>query len=465
MDLPIILTPLFPRYIWMEEVIYSHIPLATLVTAFLLLAPIFELIGFKRRDPRWDRLARSLVFFAMILFSPGAALGTGIVVFLIGLYPEFWARWSNLFFWPLIAQFVFFTLEVVFLFFLYYLPWDKMAARKTRHITYGFLAGGFSLAIQAVWDAVGSYTLTPGAAFPAVNEAIGWSARAFFNPSYPYLFFHRFFGNISYAMLLVGGVFALKYLRAKVKSEKDYFAWGSDVTFSLGFLAFFAMPLIGYGYAKVIQAKAPVAFHAMMGGHTSLPFIIKMTLIATFVSIAGTYLFARHRDKLPMLAAVTLAFGGLYLVLSLHPALDWLGSRTLWRVAYTAIILGFLAYLWRMRKAGRPLNSRRWPWFMFIAGMAAFFTFAIGGFVRERSKNPYTVYLQSEKPETVAKERDRFLLYQKCVGCHHINIRNILEIEGEDWRERVFRERRRPGVQLTDEETERIVAYLEGHTR
>jgi len=97
--------------------------------------------------------------------------------------------------------------------------------------------------------------------------------------------------------------------------------------------------------------------------------------------------------------------------------------------------------------------------------MAAFFTFAIGGFVRERSKNPYTVYLQSEKPETVAKERDRFLLYQKCVGCHHINIRNILEIEGEDWRERVFRERRRPGVQLTDEETERIVAYLEGHTR
>ena len=45
MDLPVIDTPVFPRWVWMEEITYSHIPIATLITAFMLLAPLFEYIG------------------------------------------------------------------------------------------------------------------------------------------------------------------------------------------------------------------------------------------------------------------------------------------------------------------------------------------------------------------------------------------------------------------------------------
>jgi hypothetical protein len=33
MDLPVIETPVAPRWVWMEEVTYSHIPIATLITA------------------------------------------------------------------------------------------------------------------------------------------------------------------------------------------------------------------------------------------------------------------------------------------------------------------------------------------------------------------------------------------------------------------------------------------------
>ncbi len=465
MDLPLIQTPIFARYIWMEEVIYSHIPLATMATAFLILAPVFELIGFKSKDLRWDRLARSLVFFAMLMFSPGAALGTGIVVFIIGLYPEFWARWSTLFFWPLIGQFVLFTLEVVFLFFLYYLPWDRVNLRKRRHIVYGFISGGLALSIQAVWDGLGSYTLTPGAPFPAVGEAITGTVQAFFNPSYPFLFFHRFFGNISYSMLLVGGVLAIKYLRAKDRSEKEYYGWSSDITFSLGFLAFFAMPLIGYGYAKVIQSKAPVAFHAMMGGHVSTALILKMSLIGVFIGIAATYLFVRHKDKIPLLLAVTAGFGGVYLILSLHPALDWLGSRMVWRIAITVGFLGFLTFLWRVRHSSHAFKGKRWPTFMLVAGLASMLTFGLGGFVRERSKNPYTVYLQQEKPETSQKERDRFLLHSKCVGCHHRKVSDILSIQNENWSARIPQERRREGLELTDQEAQRIIRYLEAISR
>ena len=45
MDLPIIDTPIFPRWVWIEEITYSHIPIATLVTAFVVLAPIYEYVG------------------------------------------------------------------------------------------------------------------------------------------------------------------------------------------------------------------------------------------------------------------------------------------------------------------------------------------------------------------------------------------------------------------------------------
>ncbi len=276
MDLPVIETPIAPRWVWMEEVTFSHIPIATLITAFLMLAPIFEYAGYRLKDPRFDRLAKSMVYFCMILYSPGAALGTGIPMFIIGLWPEFWSRWVDLFFWPLIVQFIFFLLDVGFLFFGYYLPWDRMQNRKRLHIFFGVMTAVFGLLIQAVWDSLGAYMTTPGAALPAVNTGVGWSAAAFFNPSYPFLFFHRLFANVSYSMLLTGGVFGLLCWRRKQPEEKAYFGFAADLTFTVGFLAFFALPFVGWGFARILQANAPVAFHAIMGGHASPHFIVKM---------------------------------------------------------------------------------------------------------------------------------------------------------------------------------------------
>ncbi|MBN1291270.1 MAG: cytochrome ubiquinol oxidase subunit I [Candidatus Latescibacteria bacterium] len=459
MDLPVIPTPLLPRWVWMEEVTYSHIPIATLVTAFLFLAPIFEYIGYRRKDMRYDRLAKSLVFFSMILFSPGAALGTGIPMFIIGLYPEFWSRWANIFFWPLIAQFVFFTLEVVVLFFGYYLTWDRWMNRKRLHILFGVLSALTGMSIQIIWDGIGSYMMTPGAPLPGVNEPVGWSAQGFFNPSFPYLFTHRFFANISYTMLLAGGVFALKYLHAKVKEEKNYFAFAADITFSIGFLAFFAMPFIGWGYAKILQHNAPVAFHAIMGGHSGSKFIFKMAMVSVFLTIAAVYLFIRHRDKPVILSFATAGLASLYLFLSWHPALDWFGSTATWRIAYTIVLVGFIAFLWVIRKTDKQVTSEPWQWAMFIAGIAAFLAFAMGGFVRERARQPHTVYKQIIKPEVLPREADEFLVYDKCVVCHSTP-KFLDRYKKRDWVERVKVERERPGVDITDDEVEHIIRYL-----
>jgi cytochrome bd-type quinol oxidase subunit 1 len=463
MDLPVIQTPIFKRALWMEEVTYSHIPIATIITAFMLLAPLFEYIGYRRKDLRYDRLSRSFIYWALILFSPGAALGTGIPMFIIGLYPEFWSRWANLFFWPLIVQFGFFTLEVIFLFFGYYLTWDRMMNRKRLHIFFGSVAALWGLLVQVVWDSLGAYMSTPSVALPAVNQPVAFSLPAMLNPSFITLFVHRFFGNISYTMFLVGGISALMYGFKKEPKEKEYYGFATDFTFTIGFLAFFAQPFLGWAYAGVFQREAPVIFHAIMGGHAAVYFLIKMSLIAVFLIVAGVYIFTRHKHKKLLLAVASLAFASLYIILYRHPALNWFGSETAWRVVYTVVLGGGLVVLWLLQWKGPDFKFEMWRgyrWLLFIGAAGAFFTFALGGYVRERSRSPYSVYEEIEKPEARNYEVDRALVYDRCVGCHHLSPRDLKDPHAASWEERIAIERERAGVALTDDEAERIVRYL-----
>jgi len=464
MDLPVIPTPVFPRWVWMEEITYSHIPIATLLTAFMLLAPVYEYIGVRRQDLRWERLSKSMIWFSLILFSPGAALGTGIPMFIIGTYPEFWSRWSNLFYWPLMVQFGFFLGEVFFLFFFYYLTWDRWANRKTLHISMGVVAAFFGYMVQVVWDSLGAYMLTPGnAPLPGVDEPVGWSLAAFLNPSFPALLIHRTIGNFSYVMLLTGGVFALRYRGQKHKDPTSentaYFRWASGTCFLIGFLFFFPMPIIGWLYASVIQREAPAAFLALMGGHTSRYFIIKMSLILLFLTVGGTFVVTRYRSK-GLVWAITAGLLIVLAVVQIHPPLDWLGGNPLaWRLAATAVILGLIVWLWVRRGMGDP-DRKVWQWAMFIAGLAAFFTFTLGGFVRERSKSPDTVYGEIVKPEWTQMEADRYLVYTRWLEPQGLYPEDLDRLAPEDWQQQV-QQARQEGLELTDEEAQRIVRYLE----
>jgi hypothetical protein len=161
---------------------------------------------------------------------------------------------------------------------------------------------------------------------------------------------------------------------------------------------------------------------------------------------------------------VTAGLGLLYLFAMVHPALDWLGGPVVWRLASTAVLGGLGAAFWLLRGRidpdGRPLR-----WAMFVAGLAAFFAFTLGGFVRERAKSPQTVYKEIEKPEATAFERDRFLVYETCVRCHHRSPKDFRRYAKKDWAARVARERERPGVEITDDEARRIVEFLEEQYR
>jgi cytochrome bd-type quinol oxidase subunit 1 len=463
MDLPVIETPIFPRWVWIEEITYSHIPIATLITAYMLLAPLFEYIGYRTGNKRWDRLAYSMIWFALILFSPGAALGTGIPIFIIGAWPEFWSRWANLFYWPLIAQFVFFTLEVFFLFFMYYMTWEKWQNRKRLHISMGVLAALWGYMVQLVWDALGAYMMTPGdVALPQVAEPVGWSLPAFLNPSFPFLFAHRTFGNFSYVMLLTGGVLAMRYWGQKRKNpgseNEQYFHWASRMCFTIGFLTFFAQPVIGWFYARVIQHEAPIAYMAMMGGHSTHYFLLKLALIVFFVTVGGTYVIKQHGSN-AMTWGITAGALVVLLIAQVHPPLKYFGSDIAWRAVCAVLILAYISWIWYCRGKGTP-DASRWQWMMLAAGLAAFMTFALGGFLREHTKNPDTVYGEIAKPETTPKEAARYLVYNKWLMPRG-EMPAALDRPDMDWVQEVNQARVAGQVDLTDSEAETIIQYLE----
>ena len=148
-----------------------------------------------------------------------------------------------------------------------------------------------------------------------------------------------------------------------------------------------------------------------------------------------------------------------YILLVMHPPLRWLGNAAAWRVTSTAVLIGFITLLWFLRWKGQNYSAKGWQWWIFIAGMAAFATFFMGGNTRERAKNPHAVYKQLEKPEALPYEIDRFLVYDTCLGCH-VSPEDFKLSPGKDWAQRVAFEREQGHIGINDEEAGRIVNYL-----
>jgi hypothetical protein len=157
-----------------------------------------------------------------------------------------------------------------------------------------------------------------------------------------------------------------------------------------------------------------------------------------------------------------------------HPPLTWLGGSALaWRLFTTAAILGFIGWIWACRGKGKwhglPARDKHghathpaWQWAMFVVGLAAFMAFAMGGFVRERSKSPDTVYGEIVKPELTDKEADRYLVYEKWLKPRNEMPEDLVRKRPESWRIQV-EQARSDGLELTDDQAERIIRYLEAN--
>src|ERR671912_2467643 len=310
--------PIIGKNVVIAVLVQSHILFATFIIGAVLIAATSEYLGMVTKQNNYERFARNLARFVVLLFASGAALAVTFVLALVTLFSVFFSILQNIFFWVFLVE-AFMFLGQIIIVYAWYNVWDKLAYRKTIHVTFGLIAGFFGLMAMTMIDAVASYMLTPAEA-PVTNVA-----RTFLNQTMVPLNMHRFVGNFSYAGFLIAGWGAFRYLRSTREDDREYYDWMGHWGLIWGFGFLIMQPIIGYGYLKGIRESSPGAFETIMIGEKSWVFNLLVIWLAV-MSIASTAYFVhklrfavKPMEFLRKLSVGALGFTALFTTLNIIP--------------------------------------------------------------------------------------------------------------------------------------------------
>lgn len=255
--------------------------------ALILGAPIFvvicEYIGWKRKDPRYERLAKEVTKITAVAYSLTALTGGFFTLLLIGLYPKlsvFLATYFSpvwMIFYPIM-----FIVETV-LMYAYYLSWDTLAGRKGLHIGIGMLMNIVGTLVMFLMNAVTSFMNTPVRAY---EEATVWQLMN--NATWWPLNIHRFIANITFGGFITGLIAAVMYLTSKIDEDRAFYDWMGFVGNLIGLVTFMLLAFPGYLYGyEIYQYDASLGIY-MMSDRLSMFFEMQGILIG-LMYLAGNY--------------------------------------------------------------------------------------------------------------------------------------------------------------------------------
>jgi cytochrome bd ubiquinol oxidase subunit I len=377
--------PVIGKNVVIAALVQTHILFATFIIGAVLIAATSEYLGMVTKQPRYERFARTLARFVVLLFASGAALAITFVLALITLFPVFFSYLQNIFFWVFLVE-AFMFLGQIIIVYAWYNVWDKLAYRKTIHVTFGMIAGFFGLMAMTMIDAVASYMLTP-AEHPATDVA-----RTFLNQTMIPLNIHRFV------------------------DDREYYDWMGHWGLIWGFGFLILQPVMGYGYLKSIRESSPEAFETIMLGSKSWLFLLLMVWIAVMTLASTAYFVHKLRfavkptPTLHKLSVGALGFMALFTVLNIIPAdanlipqigLSFLGGEdtkiplgAMYPYKYIGLIglmlVGFFIAALYLRASATGFQwgrASRWSQFALIAcAVVVVFTMMTMGYTRETAR-------------------------------------------------------------------------------
>ena len=156
----------------MAIVILTHVFLAFIAVGGITIAVVSEYIGYTKKSPYHDLLAKKYMNFISNLMKVGGVFGTAIVVLLIGLFGEFTKTLFNIFFFPLLLEALMFF--VLFASSIYYRETWNNTKNKKLHLFSGFIAALAGIIAAFIINTVWSFMLTPGSYFknPSMTSAV-----------------------------------------------------------------------------------------------------------------------------------------------------------------------------------------------------------------------------------------------------------------------------------------------------
>ena len=204
-----------------------------LFAAFILGAPIFvviaEWLGYRKQDPRYDRMAREITKVTVILFSLTAVTGGFFIFILLAAYPEFTTWFINQFYVVFAILYpALFIIETI-LMYAYLYTWDIWKGeRKGRHIALGIVLNLVCLLLLFVINGPTSFMNTPPKAEGVSPQdflaaATLWDKIA--NQSWFPLSLHRIDGNVAFGGFIAGMIASYMYMGSKTQEERAYYDW------------------------------------------------------------------------------------------------------------------------------------------------------------------------------------------------------------------------------------------------
>jgi cytochrome d ubiquinol oxidase subunit I len=237
-----------------------HIPLVCFGLSFPAMVLFVEGLYLRTGDPVYKALAKRWSKVMLILFAVGVVTGT-ILSFELGLlWPEFMARFGEVFGVAFALEGISFFLEAIFIA-IYVYGWDRVSPRA-------HLLSGVPVAITGVAGSFFVISVNGWMNDPTGFRIVGGEVvdvrpfAAMFNDHLPHELVHMYLAGYIVAGFLVAGVYAVAWLRGH---RDRYHRIGLVVPLTVAALAAPAQVVVGDWAARTVAEDQPVKLAAFEG--------------------------------------------------------------------------------------------------------------------------------------------------------------------------------------------------------
>ena len=272
-----------------------------LLAGFVLGVPIFgwvcEIVGWKTKEARYDKLAKEFTKLLTSAYATTALFGGILLFLLIGLYPKLMAYLTDMFFPSFLVYCLLFLAETATLY-MYWYGWDYMQGnKKAFHLFLGFLLNLFALGIMMVPNSWATFQASPVVVADGDAWARAWAAMQ--NPTWMPVNIHRLIANVVLGGFIVGAYAGIRYLLAVSREEREHYDWMGYVGNFIGVFGMLPLPFAGYWLMREVYQYNQQMGITLMGGFLAWLFILQAMLIGVLFLGANYYFWMGITYRIP----------------------------------------------------------------------------------------------------------------------------------------------------------------------
>ena len=281
--------------IWV--VAQQHLLLAGFVLGVPLFAWVCEIVGWRTKEARYDKLAKEFTKLLTSAYATTALFGGILLFLLIAFYPKLMAYLTDVFFPSFLVYSMLFLLETATLY-LYWYGWDAMQGNKKGfHIFLGLMLNVFAFFIMVIPNAWATFQASPVVIAEGTALERAWAAT--WNPTWWPVNIHRFIANIVLGGFICGAYAGVRYLLAISREEREHYDWMGYVGNFIGVFGMLPLPFAGYWLMREIYQYNQQMGITLMGGFLAWLFILQAMLIGVLFLGANYYFWMGITYRIP----------------------------------------------------------------------------------------------------------------------------------------------------------------------